>query len=153
MEPSGRQSLRVGRRSLPGHFYHITMVTKGREPLFIKYEKASAACRAFLLPVICRCCTTQAYVVMPDHVHWLLHLHDDLSKTVRLYKSHVSLALGNRIWEDGYHDHGLRQEEDIRRIARYIVANPLRAGLVEDVRLYPYWDAIWLSADNSRLIN
>jgi len=29
-------------------------------------------------------------------------------------------------------------------VARYIVANPLRAGLVESVRDYPHWDAIWL---------
>jgi putative transposase len=29
-------------------------------------------------------------------------------------------------------------------IARYIVANPLRAGLVERLGDYPHWDAVWL---------
>jgi REP element-mobilizing transposase RayT len=48
------------------------------------------------------------------------------------------------LWQEGYHDHALRQEEDIKQIARYIVANPLRAGLVQSVADYPLWDAIWL---------
>jgi hypothetical protein len=29
-------------------------------------------------------------------------------------------------------------------LARYIVANPLRAGLVEHLGDYPHWDAVWL---------
>ena len=33
----------------------------------------------------------------------------------------------------------------LRDVARYIVANPLRAGLVERVGDYPYWDAVWLT--------
>jgi hypothetical protein len=29
-------------------------------------------------------------------------------------------------------------------VARYIVANPLRAGLVSRVGHYPFWNAVWL---------
>jgi hypothetical protein len=29
-------------------------------------------------------------------------------------------------------------------MARYVVANPLRAGLVKRLGDYPLWDAIWL---------
>jgi hypothetical protein len=29
-------------------------------------------------------------------------------------------------------------------LARYVVANPVRAGLVQRVGQYPHWDAIWL---------
>ena len=46
--------------------------------------------------------------------------------------------------QDGYHDHALRQEEDLRAVARYIIANPVRAGLVERIGDYPHWDAAWL---------
>ncbi|PJA25166.1 MAG: IS200/IS605 family transposase, partial [Alphaproteobacteria bacterium CG_4_10_14_0_2_um_filter_63_37] len=28
--------------------------------------------------------------------------------------------------------------------ARYLVANPLRKGLVEEIGQYPHWDAIWV---------
>jgi hypothetical protein len=37
----------------------------------------------------------------------------------------------------------IRREEDLVSIARYIVANPLRAGIVKSVREYPHWDAVW----------
>ncbi|MES9878966.1 MAG: transposase, partial [Candidatus Sedimenticola sp. 1PA] len=33
---------------------------------------------------------------------------------------------------------------DIKELARYIVANPLRGGLVESIGDYPHWDAMWL---------
>jgi hypothetical protein len=29
-------------------------------------------------------------------------------------------------------------------MARYIIANPLRAGLVDRIGDYPLWDAMWL---------
>ncbi len=51
---------------------------------------------------------------------------------------------GGRIWQRGYHDHAIRYQESIKDIARYIVANPLRAGLVKSLRYYPYWNAMWL---------
>ena len=35
-------------------------------------------------------------------------------------------------------------DEDLVAVARYIVANPVRAGLVKNVRDYPHWDAVWL---------
>jgi len=48
------------------------------------------------------------------------------------------------LWQKGYFDRALRREEDLKAMARYIVANPLRAGLVEHIGQYPLWDAIWL---------
>jgi hypothetical protein len=38
----------------------------------------------------------------------------------------------------------VRSDEDVQAIARYIVANPIRAGLVKRVGDYPFWNAIWL---------
>jgi len=63
---------------------------------------------------------------------------------VRRYKARVSLLLGQRIWQRGFHDHALRREEDLASAARYIVANPLRAGLCGKIGDYPYWNAQWL---------
>jgi REP element-mobilizing transposase RayT len=48
------------------------------------------------------------------------------------------------VWQPGYHDHAVRQDEDLRAMARYVVANPVRAGLVKDIGDYPHWDAVWL---------
>ncbi len=79
---------------------------------------------------------TLAFVVMPDYVHWLMQLGaaSSLSDTVRRYKAKVSVLLGQRIWQRGFHDHALCAEEDIVSTACYIVANPLlRAGLCDKI--------------------
>jgi hypothetical protein len=48
------------------------------------------------------------------------------------------------LWQGGFHDHVLRQEEDRRAAIRYLIANPIRAGLVVDVRDYPFWGSgVW----------
>ena len=49
---------------------------------------------------------------------------------------------GRRLWQKGYYDHILRSDEAHLSIARYIFENPVRAGLVKDVREYP-----WLGSD------
>ena len=49
------------------------------------------------------------------------------------------------VWQPGYFDRALRAEEDVREVARYIVANPLRASLCQYIGDYPLWDAGWLS--------
>lgn len=61
-----------------------------------------------------------------------------------MYKTKVSLNLRQRIWQRGFHDHALRDDEDLRDIARYIIANPLRSGIAKNIGEYPHWDAIWL---------
>ena len=138
-------TLRMGRRSLPGHYYLITVVTAERRPYFLDFADGCAAARAFSQPSVYQHATTWAYVVMPDHIHWLLALEGDLSKAVKLYKSYVSLALGKPVWQRGFHDRLIREEEGVRDTARYIVANPLRAGLVNQIGDYSFWDARWLT--------
>jgi REP element-mobilizing transposase RayT len=83
---------------------------------------------------------------MPDHLHWLLELTgtSDLSLVIQAVKSVTAHRLGGKVWQDGFHDHALRKEEDVRTTARYVVANPLRARLVSRLGDYPHWDAIWL---------
>ena len=48
------------------------------------------------------------------------------------------------LWQYGFHDRALRREENLEKMARYVVANPLRAGLVDTIADYPLWDTIWI---------
>ncbi len=143
--PHGRD-LRKGRWSLSGQVYLLTVVTVDRAPRFAEWTVARQAVRAFHSPPVAAQVTTLAFVVMPDHVHWLAQLNHGgtVSDAVRLYKATVSVALGGRAWQRGFHDRALRRQDDVREVARYIVANPLRAGLVRDIGDYPHWDAVWL---------
>ena len=94
-----------------------------------------------------------AWVVMPDHLHWMIQLNDrwPLARVVKTLKARSAFAINRHLrqqgslWQRAYYDHAARQDEDIRQIARYIVANPLRAGLVRDIGSYPHWDCIWMT--------
>jgi len=143
--PHGK-NLRRGRASLPGQIYHITTVTLGREPVFSDLRNARLLITSLHQAQIRDEASTLAFVVMPDHLHWLMQLGEgqSLSRVVRTVKAVTSHKLGKGIWQKGFHDHALRSDEDLVDVARYIVANPLRAGLVERLGDYPHWDAVWL---------
>lgn len=88
---------------------------------------------------------TLCFVVMPDHLHWLMVLRaGTLSETVRLFKGRSARELGRPLWQANFFGHAVRGDEDLRKLARYIVANPLRSGIVEHIADFPLWDAIWL---------
>lgn len=89
---------------------------------------------------------TLAFVIMPDHLHWLMVLGKTrkLATVVQGIKSISARKIGQSIWQPGYHDHAIREEAELKQVARYIIGNPLRAGLVEQIGDYPHWDAVWL---------
>ena len=140
------RDLRRGRFSEAGRTYLLTMVCAGREARFGAFAVARHVVKVMHHPAIDALAETLAFVVMPNHVHWLICLRDDatLSDVVRRLKARVTIGLGRSPWQRGFHDHALRHDEDLAAVARYIVANPVRAGLVERVGDYPHWDAAWL---------
>ena len=145
IKPHGK-NLRKGRVSLPNQIYLVTAVTASRKPVFASFDAARLAVRCFHDKDVEHQAQTLAFVVMPDHIHWLLQIAEsgDLSSAVRLYKAKVTMRLGQNLWQRGFHDHALRSDEDMRDVAQYIIANPVRASLVRSVGDYPHWDAIWL---------
>ena len=42
------------------------------------------------------------------------------------------------LWQEGYYDRVLRPEESEAMVARYIIENPVRAGLVTRPSDYPF---------------
>ena len=43
-----------------------------------------------------------------------------------------------RLWQDGYYEHLLRDEETTPSVVAYIIGNPVRSHLVEDPAQYPF---------------
>lgn len=137
--------LRKGRYSESGQIYLVTTATHERTAVFSHLTEARLLIHTMREDARHGSHTTLAFVVMPDHLHWLLQLHKgSLSTLVGRVKSISARRLGGRIWQNGFHDRALRHEEDLLALARYVVANPLRAGLVERIGDYPHWDSIWL---------
>jgi putative transposase len=150
LSPRGH-ALRKGRHSETGGIYLLTTVLRGRQPLFRDMTLARLLINELRLAHDRQQVSSLAWVVMPDHLHWLVQLGDgQLHSLMRQVKSRSAMAINRTrgmtgaIWQEGFHDRALRNEENVRDAARYIVANPLRAGLVSRLAEYPFWDAIWL---------
>ena len=145
--------LRHGRVSLRNHCYLVTAVTHNRVRIFSDLGAGRIVVQEMIRSARFDDTRTLAFVVMPDHLHWLFCLNGEkgLSSVVAAVKRYSSLQIRSQgiidespVWQRGFHDHALRKEEDIKSVARYIVANPLRAGLVKRVGDYPLWNALWL---------
>ena len=145
-------ALRRGRVSLPGQAYLLTTVTHERESVFKDFYLARTATAALRGCDEAGDCETLAFVLMPDHLHWLVELVEgDLSRVAGQFKASAAAAVNRELgtakvrrWQRGFHDRALRREDDLVDLARYVVANPIRAGLVTRVGEYPHWDAVWL---------
>ena len=146
-------TLRRGRYSRACQAYCITAVTLRRRPVFAEFVAARLLVRELRRLHDDEAVRSLAWVVMPDHLHWLLQLGDEgvLGQVVKTLKGRSAVAINRRlgrsgsVWQRAYFDRAIRREADIRPAARYIVANPLRAGLVGDIRCYPHWDCIWMT--------
>jgi putative transposase len=150
------RDLRKGRYSQPGGIYLLTWITNDRIPWFSDWTLGRIVVSVMRMIHERNDVESLAFVIMPDHAHWLISLgNSSLSAVMRNTKSrsgyYLKQAICNRgqslkeaIWQQGFHDHALRVEESLPDVARYIVMNPVRAGLVKTVRQYPLWDAKWL---------
>lgn len=152
----GHKALRKGRTSLEGQIYFLTTATMYRRPVFRDHDVSRLVCKALHQPWLWRDSKLLAWVLMPDHWHGLLQLgHDeDLSMVIGRFKAVTSRAVPEHsringwLWGRGFHDRALRCDEGLRESARYLVRNPLRAGLVDDIGNYPYWNAAWIGTSS-----
>ncbi len=147
-----------GRTSQVGCYYSITTVVRDRRPLLVQGNNTC------ILRDELQCITqegiadTLAWVAMPDHLHWLFQLRQgSLGRCLQRFKSRsartINLDTGSSgpFWQGGYYEHCLRSEEDLLTQARYLVANPLRKGLVTKIEDYPFWWCRWIS-DSTDLV-
>jgi putative transposase len=79
-------------------------------------------------------------VIMPDHVHLILSFPEIGKRAqtiVSKWKEWTAKSLGID-WQRDFFEHRLRGDEGFREKADYILANPVRAGLVEKSQDWPY---------------
>ena len=128
-----------------GHRYLVTYCTDKRRVLFT----SEPLVRNLIWQILQSCDRHQfavlAYVFMPDHCHLLVEGHRDDADFRALMancRKRTSLAarphVVGRLWQDGYHERILRNEEATEKVIEYILANPIRAGLAESAMDYPF---------------
>ena len=99
--------------------------------------------------------TTVAICVLPDHLHaiWQMPVDDgDFALRWRMIKSNFSRNFGANqqrsnskikhrekgIWQRRYWEHQIRDEIDLQRHVDYIHYNPVKHGLVSQVKDWPH---------------
>jgi putative transposase len=125
------------------HRYLVTAVTRNRSRSFFDSTVASEVTSQIPPFFASRGFAVTAYCLMPDHVHLLLEGTTDdadLREAVRVWKQLVGHAWKGKtkahLWQTGFHDRVLREGDDIRAVVRYLLNNPVRAGLVENAADY-----------------
>ena len=133
-------------------FYMVTMTTLHRLPLFgacrnnaVELSQEGEIARTLLrtLPQTYPQLEIQAHVLMPDHLHCILHvtgrMPQPLGVPIRAFKSQVTSAFrkktgnpGLQVWNPGYHDAIVGRRGALAAYANYIRDNPRRYCLKKE---------------------
>jgi REP element-mobilizing transposase RayT len=92
-----------------------------------------------------------AWVVMPNHVHWLFtpldgHKLKEILHSIKSFCSNeANLILDRRgtFWMEDYFDRWIRDEKHFKNAVRYIEHNPVKAGLCRKPEDWPWSSAHW----------
>ena len=77
-------------------------------------------------------CLVDYYVIMPNHIHLLISINNHSGRMISAptvigqLKRYVSKECSFPIWQKGFYDHIIRDEEDYINKAEYIINNPLK---------------------------
>jgi len=91
------------------------------------------------------------YCLMPDHLHVLLSPADsrvELGTWLQRFKSFTAHWAKRRcgitgLWQRSCYDHVCREGETAEGVLRYILDNPVRAGLVDEWQAWP-WSGVFM---------
>jgi putative transposase len=126
--------------------YFLTICTDNRAEFFRETAVVDAVVEQFLRRSREEEIAIIVYCVMPDHMHLLVDGESedaDLTRFVKLAKQRTGHAFKQkhrkRLWQKGYYEHVLRDEERTEEVVLYIIENPVRKGIVQNPMDYPHW--------------
>ena len=125
--------------------YSLTLCTSERRHWFEDAHVVAEVLQQLMQTAADQRFAVPAYCLMPDHAHLLVEgttAASDLRRFVSRFKQQTAFTFaaqgGARLWQQGYHDRIPRSDEATLTIVRYILENPVRAGLVARSDGYPY---------------
>jgi putative transposase len=120
--------------------YALTTTTYQRRALFVRTANAELLVKVLIHYRDQGRYQLHGFAVMPEHLHVLLTPSADqtIERSAQCIKggfSHeVRAQYAGEVWQPGFHEHRIRDEEDFRRQLEYIAANPVRRQLAD----YPF---------------
>ena len=134
------------------HQYFLTICTRDRTRVFMDDDAVAGVVLELLRTSDAQHFSVIAYCLMPDHIHVLAEGTEpaaDFRQFVRSFKQQSSFQwkrrTGRPLWQRSYFEHVLRSDEDTVGLARYILENPVRAGLAARPEDYPYLGSMTVS--------
>jgi putative transposase len=124
--------------------YSVTICTAHRVTWFDTAEIAEAVLSQIKRSAIQHQFAILAYCFMPDHVHLLVEGRTP-DANLQTFVKHAKQITGyehrqrhaKALWQPSWYDRVLRKEEETREVIKYILLNPVRAGLVKSAADYP----------------
>ena len=127
------------------HRYFLTFCCHSRQRRFQGRPEVDLVYSQILRAATSERFAILAYCFMPDHLHLLTEgLSDDsnarrfIALAKQLSGYHYKQAHQQILWQRYGYEHVLRDDEDTRRVARYVFENPLRSGLTTRAEDYPF---------------
>jgi REP-associated tyrosine transposase len=125
--------------------YFLTTCTAFRRSLFDSADAVGPVLRKLDELSKSHGFSVPAHCAMPDHLHVLiegLSENSDFRHFVRVFKQITAFEFRQRagapLWQPGYHERILRDDEHTLAVVRYVWENPVRAGLARQLGEYPY---------------
>jgi len=125
--------------------YFVTIVADKRLRVFLDRRLADALVECLNIIRERLRFYVYSYCLMPDHLHMLLGLGESgrsLGEICGAFKSISTRAYWKwhegKLWQRGYFDHIIRNEEDFAECVEYIKMNPVRKNLVETWEQWPH---------------
>ena len=136
------------------HAYHLVFNTARHQPLLVG-AMAELVVQSIQGAPTATSFELLAYTVMPNHVHLLARGTTDSANVVRLVQRckqkpgfSYKRETGNQLWLPSFFDRIVRRGDDAVEIAAYILANPVRAGLMPAEDLWPFSGGTLLEAES-----
>lgn len=147
IEKKGYSQLRKGRYSVPEAFYLLTTTAHNRKPILTKNGVAQIIFDAFEWLEAKEHIRWYCIMIMPDHLHAIIQLRTQhtlpgIMHTLKRFTAreiNILFKQEGTFWQEGYHDSGIRGDTALNEMIRYCYENPVRKGLVETAKDYPYW--------------
>lgn len=120
----------------------ITQIVKDRQPAFNDPDLVGLLLRAWRRTKERYPFTLLAYVILPDHFHFLIQPKEaNFSKIMHAlklsftnsYKRQIKAEAPFIFWQKRLWDHVIRDERDLENHIHYIHNNPVKHGVVSDL--------------------
>jgi putative transposase len=127
------------------HRYFLAFCTHNRQRLFEVPSHVALVEEHFLRTAKNTGFADLVHCFMPDHLHAVVEgrtndadLRTFISRAKQYSGFHFKKQFGQRLWQRYGYERILRDDESTPAVIRYVLHNPIRAGLVKTVAEYPF---------------